>query len=158
MPHRHTKQIKIADKMLSQRARDGDVCHCRQSQQRQRPRRQPAILFNLNTMATMYQLLSIFIFYLMFTTHDAVVAADNQSDGGGGGGGNGNDVNDGFTVGPEAITTTFGECFPSLFLSFMRLFVFGSAFFTFLVKNNVHGSMLASAQKLNWKIVCLQPI
>lgn len=96
MHHQRTEQTKIAD---SQRICDGSSG---------RRRRRQTILFNLNA-ATMYRLLSIFLFYLMFTAHDVVIAADNQPDGGGN-----NEVNDGFTAGPEAITTAFGE-FISLF-------------------------------------------
>lgn len=95
LQHQRTKRTKIADEMQSQRIRDGTA----------RRRRRQITLFNLKA-ATMYQLFSILILYLMFTTHSAVQAADNQLDGGGN-----NDLNDGFTVGPEAITTPFGECF-----------------------------------------------
>lgn len=106
MHHQRTNKIKIADEMPSQRTRDG-------SGRRQRRR---TILFNLNA-AAMYQLLSIFVFYLLFATLDAVIAADNQPDGGGN-----NGVNDGFTAGPEAITTTFGEYF-HFFILHLELFL-----------------------------------
>lgn len=91
--------------MPSQQTRDG-------SDRRQRRR---SILFNLNA-AAMYQLLSVFVFYLLFATLDAVIAADNQPDGGGN-----NGVNDGFTAGPEAITTTFGE-YCHFFILYLGLF------------------------------------
>lgn len=111
--HQRTKQIMIADKMLLQRT--CDVADCR--------RRRPTILFNLNS-AIMYQLLSIFMFYSMFATHNAVVAADNQPDVGGGGN---HDI--GFTAGPEGTTTPFGECFPY----FPAASLFGCVFVSLLL-------------------------
>lgn len=105
MHHQRTNKIKIADEMPSQNTRDGSD---------RRPRQQ-TMLFNLNA-ATMYQLLSIFVFYLLFITHDVVNAADNQPDGDGN-----NGVNNGHTVGPEAITTAFGECFLHFFISYFNV-------------------------------------